>query len=346
MKRSVAFLALLAFVLSACDSQAPVPSASEIAVSDAATSAAKKKHKKKKKKLNNEPTVSPFLAELNEQIEAEGLDFRIAHAEWVAAAESGRAGQIVFAKNRGNKQLGAHFVSGDPRRDGRTNITYVVDESDGATNDGLTNAQTEAAIDRAMTTWEEGTQCSRFAIDEVPYRDLVEDLAEFGVEDIGFIEALILGPGNGFPAAVPFADLIHAGWLSADFFDALAPGGSEFILGVTFTLLFVDENGDFTDINNDGKLDVAFREIYYNDNFNWGINAGVSPYDVETVALHEAGHGLSQAHFGKIFLTPSNGKLHFAPFAVMNAAISRQAQNLEGTDNGGHCSIWGSWPNQ
>jgi hypothetical protein len=37
--------------------------------------------------------------------------------------------------------------------------------------------------------------------------------------------------------------------------------------------------------------------------------------------------------------------VHFAPFAVMNAAISRQAQELEGTDNGGHCSIWGHWPN-
>ena len=68
--------------------------------------------------------------------------------------------------------------------------------------------------------------------------------------------------------------------------------------------------------------------------------------DVETVALHESGHGQSQAHFGKIFQTEANGLLHFAPFAVMNAAISRQEHSLTGTDLAGHCSLWGSWPNQ
>jgi hypothetical protein len=101
----------------------------------------------------------------------------------------------------------------------------------------------------------------------------------------------------------------------------------------------------FVDLDGDGKLDATFREIFYNDTFEWGIDVGTDPFDVETVALHEAGHGLSQGHFGKIFVTDANDKLHFAPFAVMNAAISRQAQELEGTDNGGHCSIWAHWPN-
>ena len=50
-------------------------------------------------------------------------------------------------------------------------------------------------------------------------------------------------------------------------------------------------------------------------------------------------------HFGEIFLTDKNGKVHFSPFAVMNALTSRRAQVLKGTDIGGHCSIWGSWPN-
>ena len=52
--------------------------------------------------------------------------------------------------------------------------------------------------------------------------------------------------------------------------------------------------------------------LYWNDR---------STYDIETVALHEAGHGLSQGHFGKAFRTVKNGKLHFSPRAVMNAAI-------------------------
>ena len=66
---------------------------------------------------------------------------------------------------------------------------------------------------------------------------------------------------------------------------------------------------------------------------------------METVALHETGHGLSQGHFGKAFVTNSNGKLHFAPLAVMNAGYTGVQQSLAGTDNWGHCSMWGSWPN-
>ncbi|MEK7829947.1 MAG: hypothetical protein AAB401_02620, partial [Acidobacteriota bacterium] len=97
-----------------------------------------------------------------------------------------------------------------------------------------------------------------------------------------------------------------------------------------------------TDIDNNGKLDTAFREILYNNAFTWRINSNI---DVETVALHEAGHGLSQAHFGTAFRTNSNGVLHFAPRAVMNAAYSGVQQHLAGTDNSGHCSIWAHWPN-
>jgi hypothetical protein len=107
-------------------------------------------------------------------------------------------------------------------------------------------------------------------------------------------------------------------------------------------LIFIDGAGAPTDIDNNGKLDVAFREILYNDAFTWNVNGNI---DIETVALHESGHGLSQGHFGKAFRTESNGKIHFAPLAVMNAAYSGVQQGLAGTDNGGHCSIWGSWPN-
>jgi hypothetical protein len=63
------------------------------------------------------------------------------------------------------------------------------------------------------------------------------------------------------------------------------------------------------------------------------------------VALHESGHGLSQGHFGKAFGTDANGKIHFSPLAVMNAAYSGVQQDLKGSDNAGHCSVWASWPN-
>ena len=65
---------------------------------------------------------------------------------------------------------------------------------------------------------------------------------------------------------------------------------------------------------------------------------------MERVALHEAGHGISQAHFGAAFATDANGKLHFSPRAVLHAPVSGVQRNLAGTDRGGHCSILESWP--
>jgi hypothetical protein len=88
---------------------------------------------------------------------------------------------------------------------------------------------------------------------------------------------------------------------------------------------------------------VAWREIYYSSYYVWNIDANV---DVETIALHEAGHGLSQGHFGTLFRTDANGMFHFAPLAVMNAGYTQVQQDLAGTDLAGHCSIWGDWPNQ
>ena len=56
--------------------------------------------------------------------------------------------------------------------------------------------------------------------------------------------------------------------------------------------------------------------------------------------------GLSQAHFGKLFRTDANGKLHFTPRAVMNAGYTGIQQQIGKTDNAGHCSNWANWPNK
>jgi hypothetical protein len=156
--------------------------------------------------------------------------------------------------------------------------------------------------------------------------------------DFGYVQFLL-----GFGGVAGWAaDITHAGWLPKAFFNAISPpNGGDFILGVTFTFIWVS-GGQPTDIDNNGKTDVAFREIYYNNGFPWQING---TYDVETIALHEAGHGLSQAHFGKVFRTTANGKLHFSPRAVMNAVYAGLQQQLLGTDEAGHCSIWANWPN-
>ncbi|HKJ01762.1 MAG TPA: hypothetical protein VJ997_04885, partial [Longimicrobiales bacterium] len=97
-----------------------------------------------------------------------------------------------------------------------------------------------------------------------------------------------------------------------------------------------------TDIDNNGKGDAAFREIYYDPDWNWADD-GTNNIDVESVALHEAGHGLSQAHFGNIF--NKRGVFTADPRAVMNAFYQSPLRGLLGSDNGGHCSNWAQWPN-
>jgi hypothetical protein len=280
-------------------------------------------------------TGPAMLQAVNQRLAARGLKVRVHSASYVTSASSHKAGQTLFAFDRGNKHIGQDYAPNDLRRHPGTNITYLVDQSDADPSlpPSPSVTQVDAAIDRAMTTWETTTRCSKFAIDEV---------ADPGV-DPDVVDAIIFNDPARF-GTLGLADVIHAGWESKAFFDAIAPNGSQFILAVTFPFVFVDENGNATDINGDHQQDTWFNEIYYNDAFAWGINVSTSPWDIETVALHESGHALSQNHFGQILITNANGKLHFSPFAVMNAAISRQAHSLTGTDIGGHCSLWGSWP--
>jgi hypothetical protein len=246
--------------------------------------------------------------------------YRVDRAEYITLGEAGAIGQTVVFNDRGNKQLASHYVPGDPRRGGRTNITYIVDQTEGAV-DNLSVAQTNAAIDRAMTTWN-NVNCSTIPITKLP------DVPGVDLGVVEFRSGLGGSPSNA-------ADITHAGWLPA----GLLPPN---VIAVTFTFMFVDAAGNPTDIDNNNKIDTAFSEILYNDVFIWQINGDV---DVETIALHESGHALSQGHFGKAFITDSNGKVHFAPRAVMNAAYSGIQQEIKETDNGGHCSNWGKWPN-
>ena len=41
----------------------------------------------------------------------------------------------------------------------------------------------------------------------------------------------------------------------------------------------------------------------------------------------------------------NDGSLSAAPRAVMNALYAAPFRDLAGTDEGGHCSNWASWPN-
>jgi hypothetical protein len=249
--------------------------------------------------------------------------YAVLSAEYLTAEESGQVGRTIYFMNLGNKKLSADFVPG-ASLDGTDNVSYYVDPNRPSAD--LSFASSSAAIVRAMQTWD-GVTCSNLGMFQVPSNPAITT---------GFVSAIL-----GFGGSMDYtADVVHAGWLPAGFFDLLGPDGSTYILGVTFTIVFTDDLGNPTDIDNNGRSDVAFREIYYNDTFTWRVG---NHYDVETIALHEAGHGLSQGHFGQAFADAGTGGLHFAPRAVMNAAYSGIQTTIDQTDNAGHCANWASW---
>jgi hypothetical protein len=259
----------------------------------------------------DEDEVKAVLNTMNDQLVQMGKDFQIEKVEFSTHDE---VGPTVYANDR-THQLADHWMPFDPRRHGGQEIFWLIEQVDQTAD--VPWADAVAAVGRAMNTWGT-TPCANIPLVELP---------DLGM-DWGVVQWMV-GMG-GFPGW--YADITHAGWLPWIFFEIIGgPGGGNSILGVTFTFTWTAEPNV-----------VAFREIYYNDAFTWGID--IRLFDIESIVLHEVGHGLSLGHFGKIFRTP-NGKLRFAPRAVMNAIYWDIQHELLGTDNGSFCSIWASWPN-
>jgi matrixin len=269
-----------------------------------------------------DPAVLAKMHQINDQMRAMGLNIAIEEIHLISFGQGRPANRI--------HQTGLRWVAGDPRRlaDGN-NITYLVDQSDGATTSGLTNAQTEAAIDRAMNTWDAHKCLDKTNIIKRADSGADPDIFDFFFGFGGF--------GNPF-----LADITEAGWLPAAFFEAVGgPGGGNGILAFSVSFIFIDGAGNPTDINGDNYLDTALNEVYYNDNFGspgprlgnpWRINQPLPAIDVETVALHENGHSLGLGHFGP------------PPAAVMNPVYAGIRQSPLSIDSGGMCAVWGSWP--
>lgn len=96
---------------------------------------------------SGDPALLARMQQINAQLADMGLDIAIEQIEFFTIG-GGRPSNRIH-------QQEFRWVANDPRRlaDG-TNITYLVDQSDGDTASGLSNAQTEGAIDRAMATWD------------------------------------------------------------------------------------------------------------------------------------------------------------------------------------------------
>lgn len=260
----------------------------------------------------------------------------LAFAEIITDPASGEAGRIdILRQDLGNGQLSHDFVYNDPRRaefnGGNAGVTYAVNTGFPSRDKNLTN-QVGWMYD-SIFIWN-AEVCADLTLSEraVPRRaqGVVDRFFDTGVINEDWV-----------------ADLTQVGFLSARQFPYFAANTN--VLGVTFTLFWADENDNLTDIDNNGKFDVAFREIYYNDEFEWADNGlegrqpdGIRYFDFPTVAIHEAGHGVSAAHFGTIGI--QDGALVANPRAIMNAIYGGTLRTLEGHDHAATCSNWAQWP--
>ncbi|MFX0150679.1 MAG: hypothetical protein ACFFAJ_07875 [Candidatus Hodarchaeota archaeon] len=265
-----------------------------------------------------DPEIIALMNRINSDLAEMGMDMRIGMIELYTIGRGRPANRI--------HQSGHRWMADDDWRVAQEDdITYLVDWTHGWTSSGLTPAQTEAAIDRSMTTWNGLHAMRKMDIVKRPWAP-IWDPTIFDELIPPYVDP---DPRPGYPF---FADIVHAGWFPRDLFDALVPGGGDFILGFSVTFWWLDEEGNDVDKNGDNYIDTALNEVYFNDNFFWGIDMELPSYDVETVSLHEFGHSLCIGHFGP------------PPVALMNPVYSGIIHSPYPTDEAGMKAIWSSWP--
>lgn len=261
---------------------------------------------------DGDPYVLRAMNDFNGVLRAEWMDLR---AEWMdLRIQVEQVELMTVGRERAVSHLHRQpfrWVAGDPRREAQGNaLTYLVDLSGGADPKG-----DEAAVDRAMGTWRADSCFQKSALIKQP-----------GGVDAGIFDSLYGYGGFGDYRA---ADVVHAGWMPADFFERVSgPGGGKSVVALSATFIYVDRYGNPSDLDGDGYLDVAHTEIYYNQGFSWGAGG----LDLETVALHETGHTLGLAHVGP------------PPAAVMNPFYAGPRRSLEPIDHAAICQVWGASP--
>lgn len=254
-----------------------------------------------------DPQLLQLIHSINDDgLKPQWLDYRVEQIELFTVG-GGRMGARLH-------QQPYRWVASDLRRNARADaLTYLVDPTWGtAMTSGVTQPQTEAAIDRAMRTW--GASACLDPIDLVKLEHPGGDVTLFDY---------FLGRGDfGEPFA---ADIVHAGWFGQEA-GLFGPD----ILGISVTFIFVDPaTGEPTDVDGDQYMDTALNEIYYSDGFPWSLDGASGGIDLETVALHEAGHAFGVGHFGS------------PPEAVMNPAYAGVRRDLFPIDTAGLCTVWG-----
>jgi hypothetical protein len=293
--------------------------------------------------------VSPFLTQLDADLAAAGSNLRVARAEYLVEVGDGQFGsQVLIASDRA-RGLPYEWVNRDPRRGGHSGLTYAFDpyqgrepftrNPDGSGLRQMPFSELDPQLEDAMSAWRDRT-CSDAPVDRV---------AVPAGTDPDLLDQFFLGSDGAGRTYQQLSDVVQAGWQNPNFFTTIAGAAGNNIIGITFSFWFVDQNGDPTDINGDGRLDTGLAEIYYNTRFAWGNSQAPNVVDTWHITTHETGHGFGLAHFGDVFVTrrdAANGisisDIKYAPRALMNAVYVTGRTDITGSDNSSFCMIWGS----
>jgi len=291
---------------------------------------------------NEEPSllIEDFMNLVNSEFLLQGISLQLGMIE--SHSLDGKR-NTVFFNNRDNKQMETDFVSGDLRRSNSnsdatntTDIFYAIDGQEAKTSCGLSKTETDGAIIDAMSTWNQVNASKKHNISNIG--SSTDTPLNF---NLGYVEFLISGGASGSPLVT---DVMHSGF--NDLIDTIyGPGNG--VPAVTFTFWFVDEHGNPTDIDHNGKNDTAFRDIYYNDSLQWKTDENQHSHtilDVETVDLHQLANAL-HGYIAKDNRSELNNKLQSPPSAFINESYSGNQRTIDGTYKGVHLSICANWPN-